>query len=336
MRLDSSKIKSITLGAVRVEENENGISFHRFTEEQEKKYYDRWSEYYLRALAPSGVRLRFRTDSQKLLLKADLSNATGRSYFAFDVFVNGKKLDTLDNFSNEVLPVDYPSHPFSHGVYSKLFSLGAGQKEVCIYFPWSVQVSLMALELDDGAYLEPVKPSKKLLCYGDSITQGYDALYPSNKYISKLADFLDAEENNKAVGGDVFFPELLSEKENLEPDYITVAYGTNDWSSNTKEAFVRNCGEFFCRLNQNYPNAKIFVITPIWRKDHTEHRDFGKFEEVESVIISTAASYKNVTVFSGFDFINHDEKLYGDLRLHPNDAGFAQYFQSLLQKIVTP
>ena len=335
MRLDLAQIKDITLGAVRVEEGDNGICFHRFTEAQEKKYYDRWSEYYLRSLAPSGIRLRFRTDSETLFLKADVSNTTSRSYFAFDVLVNGEKLDSMDNFSNEDLPLDYSNHPCRLGVHSKLFALGPGKKEVCIYFPWSVQVSLMALELDDGAFLEPVKPGKKLLCYGDSITQGYDALYPSNKYISKLADFLDAEENNKAVAGDIFFPDLLSEKENLDLDYITVAYGTNDWSSNTKEAFVANCREFFFRLNRNYPDAKIFVITPIWRKDHEEHQDFGKFEEVERVITNTVADYENMTVFSGFDFINHDEKLYGDLRLHPNDAGFAQYFQSLSQKIAT-
>ena len=28
----------------------------------------------------------------------------------------------------------------------------------------------------------------KLLCFGDSITQGYDALHPSNRYAAQLAD----------------------------------------------------------------------------------------------------------------------------------------------------
>lgn len=333
MKLEFAQIQAITLGAVRVDADEHGISFHRFTEAQKELYKNRWLPFYMRTLSPSGVRIRFRTDSETLQLIVGVSEATDRSYFAFDIFVNGEKCGALDNFSNVELPLDYTKVPFQSGDFSKKFYLGSGEKEVCIYFPWSVKVSLKALEIDEGAYVEPVKPGKKLLCFGDSITQGYDALYPSNKYISKLADALDAEEFNKAVGGDFFFPELVSEKEHIAPDYITVAYGTNDWSSCRKEASESSCKAFFRNLNKHYPKARIFVITPIWRKDHTEPKDFGKFEEVEQMILRIAGGYNNVTVISGYHFVDHDERLFADLRLHPNDEGFKQYFQNLLAQI---
>lgn len=60
-------------------------------------------------------------------------------------------------------------------------------------FPWSVRASVKELSIGDNALIEPVKTEKKLLAYGDSITQGYIALRPSSMYTSKLADFLNAE-----------------------------------------------------------------------------------------------------------------------------------------------
>ena len=74
---------------------------------------------------------------------------------------------------------------------------------------------------------------------------------------------------------------------------------------------------------------KTLVITPIWRKDEFEPIGFAAFEEVGKFIESVVADYENITVVSGYDFIQHSDDFYGDLRLHPNDEGFDQYFASL-------
>ena len=50
-------------------------------------------------------------------------------------------------------------------------------------------------------------------------------------------------------------------------------------------------------------------------------------------IREVTAELKNVKVISGFDLVGHDKKLFADLRLHPNDAGFNQYFDNLSKKI---
>ena len=75
------------------------------------------------------------------------------------------------------------------------------------------------------------KKPKTLTLFGDSITQGYDVLYPSSHYLLKCAATLNAQIYNKAIGGDIFRPELAQIKDSYEPDYIVVAYGTNDWNS---------------------------------------------------------------------------------------------------------
>ena len=333
MILDLKEVKKITLGAVSVTEDEGGFNFHRFTDEQEELYKKRLGEDCKKIFSTSGVQLSFRTNSEELSISTCVTPGSSRQYFAFDVFSNGKKIGSLDNFSSEKLPRDYTCSEFSLGNFEKIFSLGQGEKDVCIYFPWSVKATLKELRIDDNAFTKPMRPKNKLLCFGDSITHGYDALYPSNKYISRLASFLSAEEINKAVGGEVFFPELAGAKEDFIPDYISVAYGTNDWNCLCKKDFTKNCADFFENLKANYPETKIFVITPIWRKNYDEKRDFGDFDKVEKIIRDIVGKYENIKVISGFDLVPHDDRLFADLRLHPNDEGFAYYFENLSKNI---
>ena len=300
MNLNLSQIREITLGAVRIEEINNSIHFYRFTKQQEELYKKRSDDFYMKSFATSGVKLRFRTNSQTLFLRTEITRGSSRTYFAFDVFVNGVKIDTLNNFSDIDMPQNYTTLKLPHGEFSKEFNLGVGDKEVCIYFPWSVNAVVKELALDDDSFIKPIKPYKRMLCFGDSITQGYDALCPCNKYISKLADMLNAEEYNKAIGGEIFFPELAATREDFKPDYITVAYGSNDWNRCNEEEFICNCKEFFYNLNNSYPNSKIFAITPIWRKDMDESRVFGEFKNVAEDIQNQVAEFDNVSVIQGF------------------------------------
>ncbi|MBQ6848095.1 MAG: SGNH/GDSL hydrolase family protein [Clostridia bacterium] len=333
MNLNLSQIRDITIGAVRIEKIDNGIHFYRFTKQQEELYKNRRDDFYKKTFATSGIQIRFFTNSQTLFLRTEITCGSSRTYFAFDVFVNGVKIDTLDNFSDINMPQNYTTLKLPHGEFSKKFNLGEGDKEVCIYFPWSVSAVVKELAIDDDSFIKPNKPSKKMLCFGDSITQGYDALYPCNKYISKLADMLNTEEHNKAIGGEIFFPELAATREEFVPDYITVAYGTNDWNRCKEEEFTRNCKDFFNNLNNSYPNSKIFVITPIWRKEMNEIRQFGEFKNIEKIIENQAEEFENISVVQGFEFVPQNENLFADLRLHPNDNGFEYYFENLSKHI---
>lgn len=92
-------------------------------------------------------------------------------------------------------------------------------------------------KLNSGTYIEPYRYKMKILSYGDSITQGYDALFPSYSYINRFSMYLDAFIYNKAIGGDIFRPALI-ERKNFKPDIVTIAYGTNDWSKCTKADFM--------------------------------------------------------------------------------------------------
>ena len=138
---------------------------------------------------------------------------------------------------------------------------------------------------------------------------------------------------NKAIGGEVFVPGLAKIKADFSPDYITVAYGTNDWSTTDGLDFFKNALSFFKTLSEYYKSSKIFAITPIWRANFEEKKPFGDFFTVEEKIKEATRNLPNVTVISGFELVGHDEKLFADLRLHPRDEGFNEYYENLSRKI---
>lgn len=333
MKLNFEQIRSICQGAVRMAETENGVRLYRFTEEQEEIYRLANADFYKKTFATAGMKLCFETDSKELFMRISVAPGSSRGYFSVDVTVDGKPVGYLDNYSDVELPQDYTTIQLPLGEFSKAFALGEGTKQVCIYLPWSMATEIQELSLDDDSYIKPVKSGKKLVVFGDSITQGYDALRPSKRYAAQLANALGAEEINKGIGGERFFPPLAEAREDFEPDYITVAYGTNDWSGTEEEDFKERCYAFYAALNRNYPNARIFAITPIWRKDYMGERAFGAFSKVAEDIEDCVKDFENITCINGFAFVPEDEKYFADLQLHPNDEGFDHYFRGLYAQI---
>lgn len=336
MKLSIEQIRKITKGVERVTEEKEGFCFYRFSKEEEDFYWERAKDdYYIRTKYTAGVRFLFRTNSKKLTLKTELSMAGSRRYFSFDVYVNDEPVGYLDNFSEIGLPRNYITTevPIADS-YERTFSLGEGDKTVCVYFPWSMKAAIKEVSIDDDAYVEAIDIDKKMICYGDSITQGYDVQRSALRYASQIAEALGAEEINKAIGGEKFVPGLAKIKARYNPDSILVAYGTNDWSHLKREEFQTNCAEFLKTISGNYPDAEIFVLTPIWRGDMMGERKLGKFEEVGKFIKAFTAPYKNIRVIDGLNLVPNEEIYYADGIIHPNDKGFTRYFQNLRKQII--
>ncbi len=330
--LSNEEIISAAVGAAYCEADENGVRFHRFTREQEELYDTLKPQHRNKVRCPAGVRIRFKTDSRTLKLLLAVHPGHGnRSYFSVEVFSDGKPAGVIDNFTNtaagDSLHEKYPT-----GIFARPFAIGKeeGESLIEIFLPSLSLVTLVEMELDDGATFTPVKREKTLIAFGDSITQGYDAFHPSRRYAARLADYLGADEICKAIGGEIFFPELGGIGDGIEPDYITVAYGTNDWSHLGLCTFADNCRRFFENLRRTYPGARIFAITPIWRADWQSERAMGGFDEVGKQIRAVAADLDGVTVIDGFDLVPHDTSIFADGSLHPNDAGFDQYAGNLV------
>ena len=322
MKLTFEQIKAATLGVLEITQEDDLVCFYRFTKAQRQMYKDVAEGFYLKSLTSAGVKLCFTTNSRKIAMTVHISDPTSCDYFCLDIRADGVEVGHIDNWEGREI-----------GVFSGEFSLAEGEKTVTVYLPWSMRTRLEQLELDDGATFVPVRPEKKLLMYGDSITQGACSFLPSNRYAAKLAAYFGAEEHNLGIGGEKFYPPMAQQEIPFKPDIVTVSYGTNDWSGRPKAETVPACTQFLKTVIENNPQAEIFVLTPIWRKDYQNEKIQWPFHELAQLIFDVCEGYDNVTVLNGFDFVPHEETLFYDQRVHPNDEGFQHFSKNLCAAI---
>ncbi len=330
MKLDYKQIKEVTLGADSVGFKNGEFHFFRFNDKEIEFYKS--SPFYTKVFATSDVEMNFETDATVLSLKGNAHVAVSyRLWYVLEVFINGERIGTIQNFDGEMNKEKLFAE-FQLGEFSGCFELGEGKKTVRIVFPQFAALALSEVELSGASFVTPIKPEKKMFFYGDSITHGYDAQYPSNKYTALTARALGVEAFNKAIGGEVFQPGLAAAKSDFSPDYISVAYGTNDCGTD-RETFLKNSRLFYENLSKNYPNAKIFALSPIWRANYADKQTVGDFFDVEKQIKKISEEIPNTVFVSGFDFVPHDTKYFYDGHLHPSDEGFEIYAKNLVKAI---
>ncbi len=326
--IDTKIIKDCLQGSSYVLDSESGLEFHRFTKAEEA-YYEGCD--LKRHLSTSGIKLAFVTDSTILRIKTSIEFVTPTRYFSHDVFCNKRYIGSLRNFEDSDFPLTLEGD-YSSGEFEGRFDLGEGQKEVIIYFPWSVKSVLKELSLDDTAFVKPIRPPSKMLVYGDSITYGASAAYPSSRPFAKLAEDLGAEEICKGIGGEVFCPSLIGADAESDVKYISVAYGTNEIDRDFDD-FKLRCEKFYEKLSDLYPDATIFALSPIWRGECETAEGLERIEKIEKTIKGTVKKHKNARFISGFDLVPNDEMFFADKTLHPNDEGFEHYYNNLKNKI---
>ena len=318
MILSANDIKKITFGALRYKERDGWLGFSRFTEEQAKVYASH--DFSPREIASSSIMLDFSTDSEHLSFDYRVVPGSSRRLYFFDIYKDdvmichkGEEVAELCSGHVEVL-------------------LGGGTKRVRVCLPWSFGAEIKALTLDDGASFTKTEKKYRALVLGDSITQGYTATYPSLSYANLMIEALGLDAINQAVGGEIFRGENLGSVPVCDPDIITVAYGTNDWSKRSKETNGTNAEGYFDRLCALYPKARIIYISPIWRADCDQVRPSGGFDEHCDRMIAIARAHGAIIV-DGREITPHETTFFEDKRLHPNDLGFTQYAQLLLKAL---
>lgn len=324
MKLNLEQMKEITLGALKIETNGAGeYCFYRFTEHQMEDVYIEIPDFYKKSKAAAGVRLDFLTDSESLSFRYTIKSGSSRKFYFFDCFVDG----VLVSHEGEMEMSD------KAGEISVTLGADKRERRVTLWLPGLSIVRLSDVTLDDGASLRRAPTARKILVLGDSITQGYDAVYPSQSYANKMAWALDAEIVNQAIGGEIFRPAILDEELPFTPDLITVAFGTNDWSGQTAEAFEKNADGFYTKLAGLYPDTPVFAILPIWRADWEKVTRTKPFHESREILRTLAEKHPNFRVIDGMTLTPHLPAFFSDLYLHPNDLGFQIYAQELVRQM---
>lgn len=326
MRLTLEQVRTITAGALEIAENDGVFSFYRF-ERAARDYYSTKSQQLIaKTHASASIRLDFFTDSEGFDADFEIAYGSSRTYYYFDLCIDGILYKHVGE-EKAWIKKGHLSLKLSDYVER-------GEHRVTLWLPNLAITKLSHIEIDDGASLRPIEYKMKLLCFGDSITQGYDAAFSSKTYVNRLASHFDAFTVNQANGGERFVPEILLDDTAYKPDVVTVAYGTNDWSGTVKEYFHPRCEEFFAKASRIYPEALRFAILPIWRADSSSGKQKyeGSLDEACEFIAETAAKY-GFRIVDGRLIMPRSPEFFWDGKLHPNDLGFADYAYGVIKEI---
>ena len=326
IKIREKQLCEILKGFMSFSQKDEWFSFSRFTNKQTLYYFEKTpNTLYPKTFATAGMKLECMTDADEISFDFRVFAASSRFFYSVDLYIDGV-------FYDQLYVMNYQRK--KSGRVS--FSLPTGTHRVTIYFPNLMRMDLANICLEGASFAEPVPSKMKILCLGDSITQGYDAYHSSLSYVNRLSETLDAEILNQAVGGEIFDAKILDEELPFDPDLVLVAYGTNDWAIQPNhETFITAAEKFFKKIKEIYPDKKIVYISPIWRGDYqkpfgTQDTAVGAFEESVKEL-QLLAKQNGLTVVDGIPLTPHISDFFADQILHPNDLGFGFYAENLLR-----
>ena len=326
MKLTNDILKTAIFGAIEFVEEDGALSMQRFTQKQRAYFVEteNWILKPLKAPANANMLLDFYTDSTTFKFAASCKQASRNRLCNFDLYVDGTMVDNFGYEEAEPREVEYEK------------ILRPGKKRITLYLPCLASAAIRGVWLDDGATFEPAKRDRKLMFIGDSITQGYITQYPSLTYAGIVMTGLNAESVNLGIGGNYFDAADLDEDHPYKPDTIFVAYGTNDWSRNLD--YKQNAIAFLDKLTSIYPDAKVYLLLPIWRANAVEKKMEKNlpvdFEQVHKDLTFVAERYAKVTPVNGLDLVPHIRETLCPDGVHPNTFGFMFYGHELLKFVL--
>lgn len=322
MTLTFDQIRDITFGAVKIEQKEGCIQLRRMRDSQAKAFIKEREAFAEKTEATAGIRFDFYTDSDYVKVNLlNLRSVSKRKFFGIDVLLNG--ILYMHYYADD-LSTEYPDTIF--------IPLNKKYNHIQLFFPNLATTDVKTVELADGCKVDPFVPKMNFISYGDSITEGFDAKFSSKSYINIIAAALEAQVINLGVAGGKHNSEIIEDLD-ITPDFITVAYGTNDWAIWDSEKTMREkVTEFYDKLVQVHKDIKIFTILPIWREDSLKDKPVGNFYDCRKMISNIAQSHGCI-VIDDINLVPHDDRLYTAHCVHPNDTGFEVYGSTIVEHI---
>lgn len=281
-----------------------------------------------KAYMAAGVTLEMDTNAEKVTLHYVIKDGypyTNVRRSGFDVVVNG------------VLKHSYLIAAEWGRPQTVTFALGEGEKRVVIWLPHTLVIGISDITVPEGKVITPIAPRKKtMLMMGDSITHGIGSFCSSLGYAMQTAAAMkEYEVINQSIAAIRFEPDYLDDI-GFEPEIITVALGTNDWSKRADKAdYDKYSVPFFARINELYPNAAVLVISPVKRVRQepdlpVDRPNLYRESELYDALCAQVKKYPQMRCIPGWTLVPHIPGCFLD-GLHPNELGMTFYANGLLK-----
>lgn len=264
----------------------------------------------------AGGRVRFRTDSRKVAIYAQLCAVGKMPHFAltgsvgFDVYADGRYMGTA------IPPFEVADR------FEAMVWLDGKSHEVQINFPLYSGVTQLFVGVDEGASLSAAQPYEDLpvVFYGSSITQGGCASRAGNSYQAILSRELGFDYINLGFSGSAKAEQPMVEYIASLPMRAFVL----DYDHNAPdEAHLQATHEpFYKAVRAAHPDIPIVMMTrPVYRLNKEERRRLAIVRATYENAVD--AGDENVYFIDGRQLVG---KAFAELSTvdgcHPNDIGF--------------
>jgi hypothetical protein len=281
-----------------------------------------------RAVAPDGGRIRFVSNTARLLLKVQ-APSHGKACF-FDAYVNGECIGSASvKGTNETEIMLFEKKEKT-------------PREITVYFPNNVEARLIAVGLDSGATIK--NPSafalkKPLVCYGSSVLQGSGATHPGKTYPAAVARRLNLDFVNLGFGGaGKAESEVVDLVKQLDACCYLFDLGKS-YGLQPADAYVK----MLATVRAAHPSTPIICVTPIYSTKEVNEPEYRDRSEKLRVMMRQAAMDRSkggdklIYVVEGLDLFGAADKDLLHDPAHPNDEGnelIATRLKPTLEKIL--
>ena len=212
------------------------------------------------------------------------------------------------------------------------------RRTIEIMLPYGDTVSFLGIGLPKGAELFQIKRETlpRYVAYGDSITQGFRAVNPTETYPVRLSRAKKWELFNMGFGSRRATIPDGTVLARLKPDIVTMMIGVNDClGGKPVERYAADVAGLIAEFRRTMPKTPVFFITPLPVAEPAKWKNSEKLDAYRIAATQSLAKLNdpNLHVIDGTTLIDPNATLFAD-GLHPNASGFAVIAKNLQQQIV--
>lgn len=270
----------------------------------------------------AGGRLKFKTNSPYVCIKAEMSNVSRMSHFTlcgsggFDMY---KKIDGSDQYAGTFVP----PYDIKDGYESKLSTGFNEETEITIHFPLYSRVQSLEIGLKVGSSLKAADGYKydvPVVYYGSSITQGGCASRPGMAYQNIISRWYNCDHINLGFSGNAKGEDAIAEYiAGLKMSVFVYDY---DHNAPNVEHLKKTHKIMFDIIRGKNPNLPIIIVSmPKYPLTNNEvlRREVIK----ETYITAKSQGDNNVYFIDGCEMMKFKGGNEATVdNCHPTDLGF--------------
>lgn len=266
----------------------------------------------------AGGRVRFRTNSPVVAIRAKMANIGKMSHFPL---TGSAGFDLYEG--NTFRGIFAPPFDIQDGYESSIALPSIKEREITIHFPLYSDVLSLEIGLCAGASLLPAKGYRQeppIVYYGSSITQGGCASRPGNSYESIISRTLDYDYLNLGFSGSALGEEAITDYiAGLEMSAFVLDY---DHNAPNVEHLKNTHEKMFQSIRSRHPLLPVVMVTRPQPSPSPEEY-LRRITVMETYQNALRAGDENVYFIDGSIMLH---QFGGDNGMvdahHPNDLGF--------------